>query len=79
MNAREKAIEAVHSRICDESLSEHMDPMWPGRCVKAVQAAAPHLTAAAWEDGRATGVRYPYGKQGLGRTDNPYARKGEDA
>ena len=45
MNAREKAIEAVHSRICDESLSEHMDPMWPGRCVKAVQAAAPHLTA----------------------------------
>jgi len=45
MNARDKAVEAVHSRICEESLSEHMDPMWPGRCVKAVQAAAPHLTA----------------------------------
>ena len=47
MNARDKAVEAVHRRICEESLSEHMDPKWPGKCVKAVQAAAPHLAARA--------------------------------
>jgi hypothetical protein len=50
VKARNEAVEAVHSRICEESLAEHMDPQWPGRCVKAVQAAAPHLTAQAFRD-----------------------------
>jgi len=36
-----KAVEAIHAAICEESLEDHMDPVWPGRCVKA--AAAPHL------------------------------------
>lgn len=43
-----EAVEAVHSLICEESLEDHMDPQWPGRCVKAVQAAAPALMRAAW-------------------------------
>lgn len=54
MNARNEAVKAVHGRICEESLSEHMDPKWPGRCVKAVQAAAPHLMAARADAAEAT-------------------------
>ena len=50
-----KAIEAIHAAICEESLEDHMDPAWPGRCVKAVQAAAPHLMAAAWGEGYGAG------------------------
>lgn len=43
-----EAVQAVHSLICEESLEDHMDPQWPGRCVKAVQAAAPALMRSAW-------------------------------
>lgn len=27
--------EAIHAAICEESLRDHLDPGWPGRCVKA--------------------------------------------
>ena len=45
-----KAVEAIHAVICEESLEDHMDPQWPGRCVKAAQAAAPHLMAREQDD-----------------------------
>jgi hypothetical protein len=50
-----EAVEAIHSVICEESLEDHMDPDWPGRCVKAAAAAAPHLMAAAWAEGHEDG------------------------
>lgn len=53
-----KAIEAIHAAICEESFEDHMDPEWPGRCVKAAQAAAPHLMAEAWDRGEASGRSY---------------------
>lgn len=31
--------EEIHAAICEESLSDHLDPEWPGRCVKAANAA----------------------------------------
>lgn len=46
----QEAIEAVHAAICEESLADHLDPMWRGRCVKAVEAAAPFLRAQALKD-----------------------------
>ena len=45
-----KAIAAIHAAICEESLEDHMDPEWPGRCVKAAQAAYPHIAAAVLND-----------------------------
>lgn len=46
-----KAIQAIHSAICEESLEDHMDhPEWPGRCVKAAQAAAPYMRSISAED-----------------------------
>lgn len=53
-----KAIEAIHAAICEESLEDHMDPVWPGRCVKAAQAAAPHLMAKAFDEGQKSGMRH---------------------
>lgn len=47
----DEAVEAIHAAICEESLEGHMDPGWPGRCVKAAQAAVPHLTQPAYDDG----------------------------
>jgi hypothetical protein len=45
MNIKDAAAEAVHASICEQSLDDCMDPDWRGRCVKAVEAAAPHLMA----------------------------------
>jgi hypothetical protein len=45
-----KAIQAIHAAICEESLEDHMDPAWPGRCVKAAQAAHPHIAASVLND-----------------------------
>jgi hypothetical protein len=48
MSARlEAAAKAIHSAICEESLEDHLDPKWPGRCVKAAKAA---LTALKGRD-----------------------------
>lgn len=40
---REAAVEAIHGAICNESLEDHLDPDWPGRCVKALDAAVPYM------------------------------------
>jgi hypothetical protein len=79
MNISDEAVQVVHSVICEESLEDCMDPDWRGRCVKAVEAASPHLMAVAWDEGRTHGAAYPYGKRGLATDDNPYrhARAGE--
>jgi hypothetical protein len=53
-----EAVEAIHAAICEESLEDHMDPQWPGRCVKAAQAAAPYLMAQAWDRGETAGRSY---------------------
>ena len=43
MKISEEAVEAAHSVICEESLEDHLDPDWPGRCIKALEAALPYL------------------------------------
>jgi len=53
-----KAIQAIHAAICEESLEDHMDPAWPGRCVKAAQAAYPHLMAQAFDEGQKSALRH---------------------
>ena len=43
----QEAIEAAHAAICEESLKDCLDPDWRGKCVRAVEAAAPYLRAQA--------------------------------
>ena len=38
-----KAIQAAHAAVCEQSLDDCLDPDWRGKCVKAVEAAAPHI------------------------------------
>jgi hypothetical protein len=69
-----EAVQAVHSVICDESLEDHLDPEWPGRCVKAVEAAAPHLMAQAFDEGQKSGMRHAdrlVAAEKIGRPDLP--------
>jgi hypothetical protein len=39
----EAAVEAAHAVICEDSLDDCLE--WRGRCVKAVEAAAPFIAA----------------------------------
>lgn len=45
MNIPKEAVEATHAAICEQNLEDCLE--WRGRCVKAVEAAAPHMLAAA--------------------------------
>jgi len=45
MNLLDKAIEAVHRAICEDSYEECLE--WSGRCVKAIEAAAPYILGDA--------------------------------
>lgn len=42
----EKAIQAAHAAVCEQSLDDCLDPDWRGKCVKAVEAAAPHIKSS---------------------------------
>lgn len=37
----EKAVQAAHSAICEQNFEDCLE--WRGKCVKAVEAAAPHV------------------------------------
>lgn len=39
----EKAVQAAHAAICEENFADCLE--WRGKCVKAVEAAAPYLFA----------------------------------
>lgn len=39
----QEAVQAAHSAICEQNLDDCLDPDWRGRCVKAVEAAAPYM------------------------------------
>lgn len=39
----EKAIQAAHAAICEQNLDDCLDSDWRGKCVKAVEAAAPYM------------------------------------
>lgn len=58
-----KAIEAIHAAICEESLEDHMDPAWPGRCVKAAQAAYPYIVAHEADRARLERIESPWGNR----------------
>ena len=55
-----KAIEAIHAAICEESLEDHLDPEWPGRCVKAAQAAYPYIAAAVLNEAAESLIRQEF-------------------
>jgi len=55
-----RAIQAIHAAICDESFEDHMDPAWPGRCVKAAQAAYPHIAAAVLNEAAESLIRQEF-------------------
>ena len=58
-----KAVEAIHAAICEESLEDHVDPEWPGRCVKAAQAAYPHIVAHEADRARLERIESPWGNR----------------
>lgn len=66
MNISDEAVEAAHRAICEDDLDECLE--WRGKCVKALEAAAPHMIASGWDAGYAAGVR----EEQPGRTKNPY-------
>ena len=86
----EKAVEAAHAAICEDSLSDCLDLDWGGgKCYRAVHAALPHLTAQdvphlirqakaeAWDEGyRASGIVYP--TLPPKHPTNPYAEEATD-
>ena len=43
MNVPMEAVRAAHSVICEQNIDDCLDPDWRGKCVKAVEAAAPFL------------------------------------
>lgn len=44
MNTMDSATLAAHAAICEDSPEDCLE--WEGRCIKAVEAAAPHIIAA---------------------------------
>jgi hypothetical protein len=56
----DEAVEAIHAVICEESMEDHMDPDWPGRCVKAAQAAAPHIIKYEADRARLERIEHPW-------------------
>lgn len=55
-----EAIVAAHAAICEQNLDDCMDPEWRGKCVKAVEAAAPHILAPAFDEGVKAGADYRF-------------------
>jgi hypothetical protein len=55
VNVPVEAVKAAHSAICEQNLDDCLDPDWRGKCVKAVEAAAPYLRADAWDEGLTAG------------------------
>ena len=48
MTISNEAVEAAHAAICDQNLDDCLE--WRGRCVKAVEAAAPIIRADVAEE-----------------------------
>lgn len=48
MNIPYNAVQAAHAAICEQNFDDCLE--WRGKCVKAVEAAAPHLMAKAWDE-----------------------------
>jgi len=42
----DKAVQAAHAAICEQNIDDCLDPEWRGKCVKAVEAAAPYQEIA---------------------------------
>ena len=82
----EKAVEAAHAEICEDSLSDCLDLDWGGgKCYRAVHAALSHLTAedvphlirqakaGAWEE-----CSDEFCKQGIVQVPaNPYTEEAD--
>jgi len=45
VNVPTGAVQAAHAAICEQNLDDCMDPDWRGKCVKAVEAAAPYMSS----------------------------------
>lgn len=66
MNIPAEAVEAAHRAICKDTYEECQE--WRGKCVKAVEAAAPHILAQGWDEG----FDYGNGREPYAISDNPY-------
>lgn len=66
------AYEAAHAAICEQNIDDCLDPGWRGKCVKAVEAAAPYLQAAAWYEGCRKGLSTNPGWEDDALARNPY-------
>ena len=67
-----KAIQAAHAAICEQNIDDCLDPDWRGKCVKAVEAAAPCLQVAAWHEGCKAGLSTNPGWEDEAIARNPY-------
>ena len=68
-----EAVEAAAKRLASHNGTGPANWEWYANEAKAIlEAAAPHLMAQAWDEGRKHGATYPYGERGLATDDNPY-------
>lgn len=73
MNIPDEAVEAVqaaHGAICEQNFDDCLE--WRGKCVKAVEAAAPLLMAQAWDEAVASLIYEDGTKVELSQNGNPY-------
>lgn len=59
----EKAIQAAHAAICEQNLDDCLDPGWRGKCVKAVEAAAPIILSHEADRARLERIESPWGNR----------------
>lgn len=45
-----EAVRAAHAAICEQNLDDCLDPDWRGKCVKALEAAAPYILSSAFKN-----------------------------
>ena len=58
----DEAVRAAHAAICEQNIDDCLDPDWRGKCVKAVEAAAPYLLQDAIN---AANERQKWAQQGV--------------
>ena len=57
---------------CDLPCTSNSDELDTHLARIALEAAAPHMLADTWDEGRKHGATYPYGQRKVAADDNPY-------
>jgi hypothetical protein len=69
MQISDEAVEAAHRAICEDDLEYCLD--WRGKCVKAVEAAAPHMLAGFIREGNLRAIAHELETPLLFNKDSP--------